>query len=439
MKGGLYSWGRYPDCPQMAHRPAWPDELAGMLEKAGASKGSSLPYGNGRSYGDSCLADSGHVLAMTGLNRIVAVDWERGVLRAESGILLADILACALPRGWFLPVVPGTRFVTLGGAIANDVHGKNHHRRGTFGCHVTALGLLRNGEEVVCSPEREPELFAATVGGLGLSGVILWAELRLMPVGSDRIEVLTQRFGSLSEFFALSAEYDERHEYAVAWVDCVARRGGVGRGVAFWGDHAAAGRVRAGGAARGASWEMPWTPPVSLVNRWSVAAFNLAYWHRHPAGRERSETGVEPFFFPLDGIGSWNRIYGRKGFQQFQCVVPEASAEMAVGAVLEEVGRSRAGSFLAVLKRCGGVRSPGWLSFPMQGTSLALDFARNPELEGLLGRLDRIVHEAGGRLYPAKDAHMSGADFRAAYPGWEKLEALRDPGLMSRFWRRVLE
>jgi len=184
---------------------------------------------------------------------------------------------------------------------------------------------------------------------------------------------------------------------------------------------------------------MPWTPPVSLVNRWSVAAFNLAYWHRHPAGRERSETGVEPFFFPLDGIGSWNRIYGRKGFQQFQCVVPEASAEMAVGAVLEEVGRSRAGSFLAVLKRCGGMRSPGWLSFPMQGTSLALDFARNPELEGLLGRLDRIVHEAGGRLYPAKDAHMSGADFRAAYPGWEKLEALRDPGLMSRFWRRVLE
>ncbi|WP_341646907.1 FAD-binding oxidoreductase [Thauera sp. SDU_THAU2] len=317
MNGKLLSWGCYPDCPQLGHHPAWPDELAGLLEQAAAQAGSCLPYGNGRSYGDSCLAESGHVLAMTGLNRIVAADWERGVLRAESGVLLADILACALPRGWFLPVVPGTRFVTLGGAIANDVHGKNHHRRGTFGCHVTALGLLRHGEEVVCSAEQEPELFAATVGGLGLSGVICWAELRLMPVRSDRIEVQTQRFDSLAEFFALSAEYDEQHEYAVAWVDCVARDKGVGRGVAFWGDHADGGERYAGGLSRQASWAVPFTPPVSLVNRWSVTAFNCAYWHRHPASRTRSEARIEPFSFRWTESGSGTGYTGERASSSF--------------------------------------------------------------------------------------------------------------------------
>ncbi|HEX8586789.1 FAD-binding oxidoreductase [Pseudomonas sp.] len=437
MSTPLYSWGRFPHRPQRGHACGWLDELPAQMDRVIGAYRSSLPYGNGRSYGDSCLAASDQVLHMRSLDRLIEADWTTGVIKAEAGITLAEVLAAAIPQGWFLPVTPGTQFATLGGAIANDVHGKNHHVRGTFGRHVLGFGLLRHGEpEVVCTPDAHPALFAASIGGLGLTGVIRWAQIQLMPIRASQIDTTTVRFGNLAEFFALSAELDARHEYSVAWVDCLAKGADTGRGVFIVGDHARYGSLEVGQRKK---LSVPLTPPVSLINRISLSAFNSLYWRVHPRQRKEGRSAHEPFFYPLDRILHWNRIYGRRGFQQYQCVVPEANAEAAMGELLRTIADAGQGSFLAVLKRCGDIASPGLLSFPMPGTSLALDFAQSEALENVLfPRLDDIVRAAGGRLYPAKDAHMSGADFRRAYPAWEQLEALRDPSLMSRFWSRVI-
>ncbi|MDI1302842.1 MAG: FAD-binding oxidoreductase [bacterium] len=435
MSSPLYSWGRYPDTPQEAHACSWRAEAPALLNRVVAAHGSTLPYGNGRSYGDSCLAASDKVLHMRTLDRFIQVDWQQGIVQAEAGVTLAEILAIAIPQGWFLSVTPGTQFATLGGAIANDVHGKNHHVRGTFGNHVRRFGLLRHGEALLtCSPAENPGLFAATIGGLGLTGVIPWAEIQLMPIRSSQIDSTVLRFNTLAEFFALSAELDHQHEYSVAWVDCLARGARAGRGVFIVGDHARYGSLELDARPKRS---VPLTPPVSLINKLSLRTFNEAYWRMHPATRTRERSNYEPFFYPLDRILHWNRIYGRKGFQQYQCVIPDAAAEAAVRELLDAIAGSGQGSFLAVLKRCGDIASPGLLSFPLPGTSLALDFPNKADLARLFARLDSIVREAGGRLYPAKDAHMNGSDFRQAYPAWEQLEALRDPTLISRFWRRV--
>jgi len=434
--GPLGSWGRYPAYAQQAHVAGWRDSLAGDFAHALAQGGSLLPFGNGRSYGDSCLAASGHVLHMRPLARFISVDWTTGVVVAESGTTLDEILALAIPRGWFVPVSPGTKFVTLGGAIANDVHGKNHHLRGTFGRHVRRFRLLRSDRPpALCSAEENTDLFRATIGGLGLTGVIEWAELQLVPVRSSRMDVTTVRFGALDEFFALSGELDGTHEYTVAWVDCLAGGDAVGRGVFMAANHATGGGLQVD---RRKKLSVPVTPPISAINGLSLRLFNSAYYRLHKAGRHRSQVAYDPFFYPLDRILHWNRIYGPRGFQQFQCVVPDAQAPTTVRALLAAIAAAGEGSFLAVLKMCGDVVSPGLLSFPLPGTSLALDFPQHARLGiGLFPRLDAIVRAAGGRLYPAKDAHMAGEDFRAAYPDWVRVEALRDPALGSRFWKRV--
>ncbi|MDR1229179.1 MAG: FAD-binding oxidoreductase [Azoarcus sp.] len=438
MSAGPMSWGRYPPLPQRARAANWCGGLPALLASAAKEKGSTLAHGEGRSYGDSCLAASGEVIAMRRLDRFLDADWSSGVLRAEAGTTLADILAVAVPRGWFLPVTPGTKFVTLGGAIANDVHGKNHHRRGTFGRHVRRFGLLRSDRgRLVCAPDAEPALFAATIGGLGLTGLIEWAEIQLMPIASSHVDGLAVRFGDLGEFFALSAELDERHEFCVSWVDCAARGKTAGRGVYMAGDFASDGPRAVENRRRPG---VPLTPPVSLVNAWSLRAFNAIYWRKASAKRRYVRGGYDPFFYPLDALPNWNRIYGIKGFQQYQALIPDAEARAGVQALLDAIARSGKGSFLAVLKRCGGDASPGLLSFPRPGVTLALDFPHSGHLEdALFPRLDAIVHEAGGRLYPAKDAHMKGEDFRRAYPDWEKLAALRDPLLLSHFWKRVAQ
>jgi FAD/FMN-containing dehydrogenase len=432
----LGSWGRYPPHPQIPHGVHWRDEIPRRLRDVAASAGSTLAYGNGRSYGDSCMASSDQVLHTRALSRFIEADWDTGRLVVEAGMTLDEVLAQSIPRGWFLPVTPGTRFATVGGAIANDVHGKNHHVRGTFGRHVGRLHLVRSDQApVTCSPETEGALFRATIGGLGLTGVIAWAELSLLPLRSGSLDVTTVRFDSLDEFFALSAEFDSRHEYTVAWVDCLARGAARGRGVFSAADHAASGALA---VADGTRRRIPVTPPVSAVNRATIRLFNAAYFHRHKAGKQQAQVNYAPFFYPLDGMLEWNRVYGPRGFQQYQCVVPDAQARDAVSELLGEVAAAGTGSMLAVLKKCGNLPSPGLVSFPLPGVSLALDFPQSPLLGAeLFPRLDRIVRSAGGRLYPAKDAHMSGADFRAAYPGWQALESLRDPVLCSRFWQRV--
>jgi FAD/FMN-containing dehydrogenase len=395
-----------------------------------------LAYGAGRSYGDSCLAASGHVVCTRALDRIVAADWQTGVLQVEAGASLSEVLEVCVPRGWFLPVVPGTSHATVGGAVANDVHGKNHHRRGTFGCHVRRLGLLRSDAgAIVCDQEQHGELFAATIGGLGMTGLIQWVELQLLRIASSGLEVKTQRFGNLDEFFNLSDSLDEQHEFCVSWVDCASGGTGLGRGVYMAGDFLREGPLH---IEQSSPWSMPLTPPCSLVNRWTLTAFNQVYWRRAPKRLTSTEQTYRTFFFPLDGISHWNRVYGPQGFQQYQALIPQEQARDGIGALLGAIAASGSGSFLAVLKRCGNAASPGLLSFPGAGVTLALDFAQSSTLESkLFARLDAIVREAGGRLYPAKDAHMSGEDFRRGYPQWEKVETLRDPALLSRFWQRV--
>ncbi|WPP45349.1 FAD-binding oxidoreductase [Pseudomonas sp. AN-1] len=431
----LHSWGRHPNAPQTAQPCTWRADVPVCLKRLVELHGNTLPFGNGRSYGDSCLAASDHVLNLRTLDRFMATDWQRGVITAEAGVTLAEILTLAIPRGWFLAITPGTQFVTLGGAIANDVHGKNHHVRGTFGTHVLRLGLQRHNEPpMCCSSQENATLFNATIGGLGLTGVITWAEIQLMPIRSSQIDTSVVRFESLAEFFILSDELDHQHEYSVAWIDCLARGKRTGRGVFMLGDHAPYGSLKIDERRK---LSVPLTPPLSLINHLSLRAFNEIYWRIHPRALGRQRISYEPFFYPLDRILHWNRIYGRKGFQQYQCVIPEAVAQPALHELLNSIASSGQGSFLAVLKRCGNIASPGLLSFPLAGSSLALDFPQKAELGSLFARLDAIVHEAGGRLYPAKDAHMAAEDFRRAYPAWEKLETLRDPAMNSRFWTRV--
>jgi FAD/FMN-containing dehydrogenase len=430
------SWGHYPPFPQTLHACYWREALPQALDALVRTHGSTLPFGNGRSYGDSCMAASDQVLHLRPLDRFLQADWSTGILIAESGVTLNEILALAIPRGWFLSVTPGTQFITLGGAIANDVHGKNHHVRGTFGCHVRRFGLLRSQEgRQICSPEDNTELFAATIGGLGLTGIIEWAEIQLLPIRSSQIDSTVKRFETLAEFFTLSAELDHQHEHGVAWIDCAARGRATGRGVYLAGDFASEGKLV---VATSANLNIPLTPPVSLINGLSLRVFNEVYWRKHPRNRQSHRIDYAPFFYPLDGIRQWNRLYGPQGFQQYQCLIPQVQAEPAIHALLSAIAKSGSGSFLAVLKRCGEITSPGLLSFPQPGTTLALDFPHSDRLgTTLFQRLDAIVREAGGRLYPAKDAHMRGEDFRRSYSAWEQLEALRDPALCSRFWTRV--
>jgi FAD/FMN-containing dehydrogenase len=407
------------------------------LQGVGLRGETLLAYGNGRSYGDSCQPVSGTVIDMGGMDRILSFDPHTGILEAEAGALLNEIVAHAAPHGYFLPVVPGTQFVTLGGAIANDIHGKNHHRRGTFGCHVVSFSLLRSdGRTRICSPTDNPGLFRATIGGLGLTGMIVTAAIRLMRVSSLDIVEQVRPFHSLAEFFDLAAEADCRNEYVVAWIDQLARSRRLGRGLLITGNHAEHGSHAAKSA--GGLLSVPFQPPVNLLNRPALKIFNRIYrvgkgW----SGRPR-RVGYQGFFFPLDGVRNWNRLYGPRGLYQHQSVLPEESARQAVRALLSTAKHAGQGSFLTVLKRFGKVESPGLMSFPRPGYTLTLDFPnRGASTLAVLEKLDAITIEAGGAVNAYKDARMDAATFAASFPQWEQLEAMRDPAFMSRFWERT--
>jgi len=406
---------------------------------------SALPYGNGRSYGDSCLNVGGALLPTRALDRFIEFDAERGLISCEAGVLFDEILRLSVPAGWFVPVTPGTRYVTVGGAIANDVHGKNHHIAGTLGRHVARFELLRSdGQRLMCSPTENAAWFAATVGGLGLTGIITWAEFQLRRIPGPLMQVETLRFANLDEFLALHSDSDRDFEYTVAWVDCLGQGRHLGRGLLQRANHASAtasaGKSSvahtSGKHARGLN--VPLSPPFSLVNSTSLRLFNTAYYHWPRA--TRSLQSYESFFYPLDGIQNWNRLYGARGLYQYQCVIPCARGRSGTAALLEGIARSGLGSFLAVLKVFGSLPSPGMLSFPCEGITLALDFAnRGERLERLFAELDDIVAKTGGRLYPAKDGRMPGPLFRSGYPAWEAFTRFIDPRCSSSFWRRVME
>ncbi len=433
MASMMPSWGRYP--PARQHVLRVHDRFAPLPH----FEGHALPRGNGRSYGDVCLDDGGTLLDARGLDRFIEFEANNGVLRCEAGVLLSEILELCVPRGWFLPVVPGTRFVTVGGAIANDVHGKNHHRVGSFGCCLRAFELLRSDDtRKICSREENPDWFAATIGGLGLTGLITWAELQLQPLRNAWFDTETVRYDTLEDFFALSDESAEAWDYTVAWVDCTARGKALGRGVFSRGNHAyIAPHAREPHEGR---LKIPFTPPFSLVNGASLRAFNALHFRRAPRTVRRATQHYRPWLFPLDGIRNWNRMYGPRGFLQYQCVLPPHVARDATRELLERIAASGTGSFLAVLKQFGTIASPGLLSFPRPGTTLALDFAnRGRGTFELLDKLDETVAAAGGAVYPAKDARLTGVRFRQYFPAWRQFSEFIDPAFSSGFWRRVVQ
>jgi decaprenylphospho-beta-D-ribofuranose 2-oxidase len=408
-----------------------------------------LARGLGRSYGDAAQNAGGRVLRLPDHGGIT-VDHERGEVTAQAGLSLDRVLRHLVPAGRFVPVTPGTRLVTLGGAVAADIHGKNHHVAGSFGAHVTRLRLVTaDGEEREVGPGNDPEAFWATVGGMGLTGVVTEVTFRAPPVETSRMLVDTTRAADLDDCMARMAEADHRYPYSVAWIDLVARGSAMGRSVLTCGHHAPLEALPAGLRGDPLAFdpsplvEAPTLVPGGLLNRLSVRAFNEAWFRKAPRSRTGEVQSIGAFFHPLDGVGGWNRVYGPKGFLQYQFVVPFGpEGERALRAAVERLSSSGTASFLAVLKRFGAA-GEGMLSFPMPGWTLALDLPVGPAgLADLLDGLDRLVLEAGGRLYFAKDSRMPAALVPPMYPRLEEWRAVRrrlDPSgrLQSDLARRL--
>ena len=422
------SWNRIPQ-----HAPAQTEPLWSRHQPLPATHRPLLAYGNGRSYGDVCQNEDGSLLLTRGMDHFIDFDRRNGVIRCEAGVLLDELLKLIVPHGWFVPVTPGTRMITLGGAVANDVHGKNHHVAGSFGEHVLELGLRRSdGGDLRLSRSSHPELLSATLGGLGLTGLITDVTLQLMPIGSPWMEVEARRFRNLDGFFQINAEAEKRWPYTVAWIDCIGPR--RGRGVYFSARHTDAPDTERHYRSR--QRRMPVDPPISLVNGLSLRAFNSLYYHQ--PRRRLSVSHYEPYFYPLDSLLDWNRIYGRRGFYQYQCVLPPQAGRASVAMLIDRIAESGQGSFLAVLKTFGDRPAPGMLSFARPGVTLALDFPNHGERTlALFASLDSIVAEAGGALYPGKDARMPASMFRRGFPRWQAFSRHIDPAFSSSFWRRV--
>ncbi len=430
------SWGRFP---QAAHVDAelvyWRHELPNIEQFEHVV----LPFGYGRSYGDSCLNNGATLLDMTGLNRLMSFDAERGILCCEAGMSFAEILDFIVPRGWFLPATPGTKFVSVGGAIANDVHGKGHHIDGTFGCHLLRFELLRsNGERLICSSIENSDLFRATIGGLGLTGAILWAEFKLKPVKGPYIDAERLRHHNLDEFFAIN-DASKHTEYTVAWVDCLAQGDRLGRGIYTRGSHYDPPLGNGVYPDAKPLFTMPIDLPSFAINTFTVKAFNEVYYRALLTNYARSISHYDPFFYPLDTVNNWNRVYGGQGFMQWQCIVPYEDSHDPIIDILNRIAVSGQGSPLVVLKTFADVPSPGMLSFPRPGITLALDFAnRGQHTFELLDELDAIVRAANGAIYPAKDARMSFETFAISFPNWEDFAHHIDPKFSSSFWRRIM-
>ncbi|WGD52721.1 FAD-binding oxidoreductase [Bradyrhizobium sp. CB1650] len=416
-------WGRFPVVDTDVLRPR---SFAAIGDAVAGASG-TVARGNGRAYGDAGIGAI-RTVAMTGFDRARWFDPVTGRIRLEAGVLLSDLIDTFGPRGFLPFVVPGTRFVSVGGAIAADVHGKNHHCEGGFGRYVDSL-LLRTGqgETIEASREQNSDAFFATVGGMGLTGVILEATIRLRPVATGWIR---ERVVSTSDLDAAMRALDagDSATYSVAWIDCVARGSELGRSLIYLGEHAGTGELPHGADAFPVGNDPGLAVPVDLpsitLNRYSIRAFNELYY-RMGARRagESHLVSLFPYFFPLDSVGGWNRIYGRRGFLQHQCVIPEHGARDVLGDILERVTKRGDASFLAVLKKLG--QGDGILSFPMPGYTLALDFPMRGDVLKFLDEIDRLVVAAGGRLYLAKDARQSRATFEAGYPALQRFKAIR--------------
>ncbi len=395
-------------------------------------EGEVLPYGLGKSYGDSCLLDGGTLLDISGINKFIDYDVNTGILTCYAGATLADCIDFLLPRGRFLPVTPGTKYITLGGAVANDVHGKNHHKAGTFGCHVTELELLRSdGSIIKCTPENNYEFFSATIGGLGLTGIITKVSFQTVHCSGPIIEAESIKFHSFEEFSEIN-QHSEHYDYTVAWVDTSI----PGRGLFNRGNFAPIEKQKEYKSRNGKM--LPFPLDMDLINSFTVKMFNLLYFNKQTSKVKKGELSFEPFFYPLDAVDGWNKAYGKRGFLQYQFVIPLNDYIYVLKEIFRIFSRSKLSSFLTVLKTFGNIKSPGMMSFPREGLTLAIDFKMvGIQLLNMLDETDKIIRGAGGVLYPCKDARMSADNFKVFYPQWKEFSAYIDPKFSSSFWKRV--
>jgi decaprenylphospho-beta-D-ribofuranose 2-oxidase len=444
----LTGWGRIaPSTAKLAEPASYSDASALLLAAGGRGLG-IIPRGLGRSYNNAAQSAGGLVISTARLNQIISLDPETGVAVCEAGTSLEQLMTAGLPHGWFVPVSPGTRQVTIGGAIAADVHGKNHHVAGSFASHVREFSLLLpSGELKTVTPAGEPELFWATAGAMGLTGLIMRAAVQLKKVNTSLVKVDTVRTRDIDETMQLLAQHDKKYGYTVAWSDSMATGTSLGRSVVTSGDFAAVGDLP--GPLRNKPFHFdprarigaPGVFPPGLLNRHSIRLANEFWYRKAPKLREGEIQTIGQFFHPLDGIRNWNRVYGPGGFRQYQYVLPFGE-EKAVRRSFEMVSALPAPSFITVLKRFGAA-DRGFLSFPRPGWTLALDFpARTAALLPLLDRLDRLVMEHGGRVYLAKDGHVARGAFEAMYPrvaGFRRIRAEIDPAgiLVSDLSRRL--
>ena len=412
----LSGWGRYPLLLEsIIFSPCNTAEIAGCLR----AKNSLITRGLGRSYGDSSLAPQ--ILSTLSLNHFIAFDEDTGVLSCEAGVSLADILSTFVPKGWFLPVTPGTKFVTVGGAIASDVHGKNHHVDGSFSDHVHSFQIIvADGSAIECSRILHPELFHATCGGMGLTGVIVNATIALKRVQSAYIDETVIKAKNLKEVFRLFEEH-QASTYSVAWIDCLSSGESLGRSLLMLGEHAKEGGLI---ARKKKKLTIPFNMPSLLLNQYSISAFNALYYHKQREQLVERRVHYDGYFYPLDSLHHWNRLYGKNGFTQYQFALPKSAGLEGMTAVLKEIAASKRGSFLSVLKAFGQ-GNENYLSFPMKGYTLALDFKITPGLFDLLDKLDSIVLHYGGRIYLTKDVRMSEAIFKQSYTKWPDFAKIR--------------
>ena len=426
----ISSWGRLGSFEHGVHTLSDRNQIVENLK----SDKSGIACGMRRSYGDVCLNPDGVLWDTTGLDRFIHFDEITGRIVCEAGVLLRDIQRLVIPRGWILPVTPGTQLITVGGAIANDIHGKNHHICGSFGDHVQWLRIARTDSEIIeCGPQLKPDWFAATVGGLGLTGVIVESEIQLRRVPGPWLDTETLPYENLEEFFGFSDSSEAEWEHTVSWIDCLSK---AGRGIFMRGNPT---NIANRPEPKQKNVTMSIVPPISLVNSLSLRPFNTYYFNHKKRQAGRQINHYESFFYPLDNILEWNLMYGPKGFFQYQSVVPREVGSEAVQAMLNEISRSGEGSFLAVLKTFGNRQPIGMLSFPQPGVTLALDFPnKGDKTLKLFDRLDAIVREAGGRIYLAKDARMPRDLFEAGYPRLQEFLKYRDPGISSAMSRRLM-
>ncbi|MEO1517433.1 MAG: FAD-binding oxidoreductase [Bacteroidota bacterium] len=414
-KKTIANWGNYPRQEAVVYSSAFEEDIRRCVQEAP----SLLARGNGRCYGDAALNE--HVFSTHQLDKLLQLDEDKGILECQSGVLLSEILSVIVPKGFFLPVTPGTKFISVGGAIAADIHGKNHHKEGSFSRHLISLALMdAEGDIQLCSRQHNAHLFWQTVGGMGLTGIILTARFHLKRIESAYIRQESLRAANLEKVMQLF-EASESWTYTVAWIDCLQKGNKMGRSVLHRGEHAERGelpmRLQKQPLALPSSRQlsMPFYLPGFVLNSLSVKAFNFLYYHRHGATASSRIVSYEPFFYPLDAILHWNRMYGKNGFIQYQFVLPKAQSESGLAAVLACIQKAGAGSFLSVLKLFGAGESAAPHSFPEEGYTLALDFKISKDLPALVSRLDSLVSQYGGKVYLAKDAfskpQLSGLDY----------------------------